>query len=674
MPLELGLVLNNRYRIERELGRGGMGAVYYALDESLSGLEVAIKENLFVSPESERQFRREAALLATLRHPSLPRVTDYFVIEGQGQYLVMDFIPGEDAKHALDNHPDKRLPQDVVLRWANDLMDALHFLHTRPSPVIHRDIKPGNIKITPEGRAVLVDFGLAKASDTATTTLGAKAFTPGFAPPEQYGIGRTDPRTDIYALGATLYTLLTGQMPAESIQRAMGKLELTPARAVCPDISPHVAEAIERALALKPEDRWETVRDFREALTHVPVVADQPEVAEPPALPPPPSQRRVSPLALTASLMFGVAVLAGGLWAFGQFAPPAAPGPTPTPGTVVVLMPTITPGPIVSTVASATPDSVVASATPVDAPIASATPVASPTSAATPRGGGASGEIAYVKIINNVPQIHLMNVDPTLNGQDTYQRALTRLPGGACQPAWSPDGARLLFISPCAGKQTDYAEARLYVLTLSDGSIAEFARDTATGFSGTGVFDADWGMQGVLVTVWANGQPRLWRLTAEGRVPTKLSPGVSKDRHGSWNPDGTRIVFVNESRDTASGLPTLYWSRSDGSFEGSAAGSQVTRDQRAGAPAWSPNGDTVAYVVQNQIFTVLWNAKGFNATQLTQRGPNADPNWSPDGQWLVFESWRDNANHDIYIMRADGSLQTPLTTDTAFEMQPAWRP
>ena len=265
MPLQPNSLLRDRYRIVSELGHGGMGAVYRGSDENL-GVGVAIKENLFVSPESERQFRREASLLASLRHPHLPRVTDHFVIAEQGQYLVMDFVPGEDAKTVLDRHGGSLAERDVV-QWGREILEALIYLHTRPQPVLHRDIKPGNIKITPDGRAVLVDFGLAKVHDTnQSTTVGAKAYTPGFAPPEQYGLGRTDPRTDIYALGATLYNLLTQQMPADSLERAMGQKTLVPIRELNAAVSPRTAQAIERALGVKPEERFTTAADFLAAL------------------------------------------------------------------------------------------------------------------------------------------------------------------------------------------------------------------------------------------------------------------------------------------------------------------------------------------------------------------------------------------------------------------------
>jgi len=288
VPLEPGSLLQNRYRIQEELGRGGMGAVYRVEDTSL-GVDVAIKENFFTSPESERQFKREASLLATLRHPHLPRVTDHFVIPDQGQYLVMDFVPGRDARQILEDQ-NGPLPQEEVLRWMREILDALTYLHSRPQPIIHRDIKPGNIKITPDDRAVLVDFGLAKVHDASrSTTTGAKAFTPGFAPPEQYGLGRTDARTDIYSLGATMYMLLTGKLPADSLERAMGHSKLTPITDINPSVSPQVAAAVENAMATSPEERYNTAEEFIKGLrapSATTRAAPEPTRVHAPALPP----------------------------------------------------------------------------------------------------------------------------------------------------------------------------------------------------------------------------------------------------------------------------------------------------------------------------------------------------------------------------------------------------
>jgi hypothetical protein len=262
--LQPGYALQDRYRIEGELGRGGFGAVYRAWDTRLKK-PCAVKENLEISPQAQRQFSREATVLASLTHPNLPRVTDHFSIEGKGQYLVMDFVEGEDLAALVGRQG--RLPVDQALKWIREVADALVYLHRRKPPVVHRDIKPANIRITPEGRAVLVDFGLVKLYNPGLrTTIGARAITPGYAPPEQYGRGgSTDERTDIYALAATLYTLLTGKEPLESVQRLSGE-KMQPAHKLNPQVAPYIGQAIERAMELDPVNRFQKAAAFKEAL------------------------------------------------------------------------------------------------------------------------------------------------------------------------------------------------------------------------------------------------------------------------------------------------------------------------------------------------------------------------------------------------------------------------
>ncbi|MEW5868583.1 MAG: protein kinase [Chloroflexota bacterium] len=284
MPLSPGQTLNNRYRVVKLLGQGGFGAVYRAWDFNLERPR-ALKENLGTSPEAQRQFKREAQMLADLSHPSLPRVLDHFIIPGQGQYLVMDFVDGEDLQQLLDRHGGP-LPESMVLPWIEQVLDALAYLHSHNPPIIHRDIKPANIKITPEGRAMLVDFGIAKVFDPSTnTTVGARAITPGYSPQEQYGSGSTDARTDMYALGATLYHLLTGEKPPESIQRHLGA-QLAPPRALNPAISVTTEASLMQAMQMHPSQRLQSAPAFKAALHGgVPRVPGLPptEVVSPPA-------------------------------------------------------------------------------------------------------------------------------------------------------------------------------------------------------------------------------------------------------------------------------------------------------------------------------------------------------------------------------------------------------
>jgi serine/threonine protein kinase len=280
MPLTTGQVLNNRYRIVRLLGHGGMGAVYKAWDLNME-CPRALKENLDTSPEAQRQFKREAQILGALTHPNLPKVIDHFILPGQGQYLVMEFVEGEDLGEKLQ-HAGGPLSAAQALDWIGQACTALEYLHTQNPPVIHRDIKPANIKITPQGKAMLVDFGIAKIFDPKlSTTAGAKAVTPGYSPMEQYMVGQhTGPYTDIYALGATLYTLLTGQVPTQAPERSLGTSMPAP-RALNLSISPELEMAVLKAMAIQPQDRFQSAGDFASALHPAPLQPQPPTVTVP---------------------------------------------------------------------------------------------------------------------------------------------------------------------------------------------------------------------------------------------------------------------------------------------------------------------------------------------------------------------------------------------------------
>jgi S1-C subfamily serine protease/tRNA A-37 threonylcarbamoyl transferase component Bud32 len=265
-------VLQGRYRIIRQLGKGGMGAVYEAADERLHRT-VALKETLAETDDLKRAFEREARLLANLRHPVLPKVIDHFT-EDDGQFLVMEFIPGSDLGELLSKRTRPFSPSEV-LRWADDLLDALDYLHTHEPPVIHRDIKPSNLKLTAQGKIVLLDFGLAKgaAGQMTRTTSGMSVigYTLNYAPLEQIQGERTSPRSDLYSLSATLYQLLTGRVPEDALKRAADLLNddvdpLPPINQINPEVPAHFSDLLMRALSLKPALRPATAAEMRASL------------------------------------------------------------------------------------------------------------------------------------------------------------------------------------------------------------------------------------------------------------------------------------------------------------------------------------------------------------------------------------------------------------------------
>lgn len=283
--LGFGAMLKGRYKVVRVLGCGGMGAVYLAFDARENDAPVAIKENLDQSPEAQQQFISEARILMKLHHDNLPRVRDYFVERSGRQYIVMDYIAGED----LDTIVRVRGPLSVqrALSIADKVAAAVQYLHEQNPPVIHRDIKPSNIKLTPTGQPVLVDFGIAKFYRPGQQTMaGARAVSPGFSPIEQYGHGTTDQRSDIYALGATLYYMLTGVVPPEAIERVAGATDkLIPVRSINPNVPPHVDRAIWAALRVRPDERPKSVRELRLALQGKLPLKVSPQRAAVPAIP-----------------------------------------------------------------------------------------------------------------------------------------------------------------------------------------------------------------------------------------------------------------------------------------------------------------------------------------------------------------------------------------------------
>jgi eukaryotic-like serine/threonine-protein kinase len=265
-------LLQNRYQVVGLLSQGGMGAVYQALDQRLD-ITVALKECFFSEEVLRKQFEREARLLAKLRHPAITKVFDHFT-EGAGQFLVMEFIPGADLCEMLKTRGGP-FPAADVLRWGEQLLDALAYLHGQEPQIIHRDIKPQNLKLINSGQIILLDFGLAKslANQMSRVTNSGSIFgyTQHYAPLEQIQGTGTDPRTDLYALAATIYQLLTGVIPPDALTRATAILNnqpdpLRPACEINWQVTPAVAAVLVQAMALNRDQRPASANNMRRAL------------------------------------------------------------------------------------------------------------------------------------------------------------------------------------------------------------------------------------------------------------------------------------------------------------------------------------------------------------------------------------------------------------------------
>src|SRR5262245_2512687 len=283
--LKANTMLQNRYLIIRHLAAGGMGSVYEARDQRVGNI-VALKETFFVQESLRKAFHREASILATLKHPALPKVIDHFT-EGEGQFLVMEYIRGEDLSNILEMHGQryvKPIPQGDALMWADQLLGVLEYMHSQRPPVIHRDIKPKNLKLNERGEIILLDFGLAKeeAMESALATGSVRGYTLKYAPLEQIQGTGTDPRSDLYSLAATFYHIMTGQEPLDALTRATTLIEGRPdplrrADELNPQVSPKVSALLEQAMAMDRNRRPATASTMRAALREVMSAQPQPE-------------------------------------------------------------------------------------------------------------------------------------------------------------------------------------------------------------------------------------------------------------------------------------------------------------------------------------------------------------------------------------------------------------
>lgn len=265
--LNSGTNLVNRYLIQEVIGVGGMGSVYRARDLHFPNVVklVAVKEMINQAPDPlvrqtiVQNFEREANILATLSHPSIPRIYDYFTLDNRS-YLVLEFVNGKDLEVIL-SQSDVFLPEEQILTWGIELCDVLNFLHNhKPDPIIFRDMKPSNVMINQYNHIMLVDFGIAKSFQTGQK--GTMIGTEGYSPPEQYR-GEATTKADIYALGATMHHLLTRRDPRLEAPFSFAE---RPIRKINPSVSIELETVVNTALQYNPEDRYNSVEDFRESL------------------------------------------------------------------------------------------------------------------------------------------------------------------------------------------------------------------------------------------------------------------------------------------------------------------------------------------------------------------------------------------------------------------------
>jgi serine/threonine protein kinase len=680
MPLAAGQVLNNRYRIVKLLGKGGFGAVYRAWDINLNR-PCAFKENLATDPEAARQFEREARLLANLNHPNLARVTDYFIIPGQGQYLVMDFVDGQDMQSMLDSIQPATapsgmlplmqgspidaigLPESQVLPWISQVCDALIYLHTQHPPVIHRDIKPANIRITSQGKAVLVDFGIAKLYDPQhQTTAGARAYTPGYSPPEQYGSGKTDARSDIYALGATAYTLLTGHRPPESIEIVTNRANPPPpAHLVNPGISPTTGLSIEQAMQINAALRPGSAAEFKALLSgwhpqtvSAPVQVPQaaPMQAAPPlhpALPTSTSAARTNRnwllwvgLGALALVVFGISIIIGSSTGGGE---------SDLPGTETALA--LVPATLTGQVPTQTGPQEFTPTSPLSLP--TLTGLASEPTATLALPGLTEPPPPIVTITPSPP--------PTTGQLPLPGDGLVRLTfgdGNYYRSALSPDQRSLASYTQIDGFWQ--------IVEIDPASGGVVRQVTAEGFDHyLPVFHPDG--RHVIIASNSSGSFNIYLLDFfSGQIVQQLTDSNAFNSFPYWMSDGNSFVFVSD-RD---GNKEIYQGFLDGSPELKLTDNSADEY----TPVVSPDGRYMAYYSTRdgnpEIYLMELSSR--QERRLTDSNArDAEPWFSPDGGWIVFESNR-SGNYDIWAMRLDGSDLHQVTDSPDREQMPSVSP
>lgn len=642
MMAQTDTLLSGRYHVGRLLGSGGFGAVYLATDERLHR-PVAIKVCSTLrlpddeAAESARLFQSEALTLARLRHPGLTAIWDYFNQDNEW-YLVMEYVPGETLRDLMRRVAGP-LPQAEALNYARQLCSVLTYLHNQHPPVVFRDLKPGNVMVTPEGQLKLIDFGIARLFSPGKIADTAQFGTPGYAPPEQYG-GQTEPRSDIFSLGVLLHQMLTGHNPTSS------PFALPPARSINPTISPSLEALIAQATAYEIDDRVASADEFCSALEAA-IARPMPTVtvAAPRIVPqqnttqhtgpitsrqlwsPSPRQLPSRPkgsgagrgIVLILLLVILLGSLGGGAYLLQSqiagivrdiFAPSAVAEPLNNkPGSMIVF----------SVPWTNQSENLYLK---VGNEVRALTSFPSQVSAALPSISPDGSQVAFTRVTSNGDQqVWLIDSDgsnlrPLLsNGQ--FGRA----------PEWSPDGSQIVFETATPGN-----EMRQNDLAIADVETGDLRLIVAT-------------------TSWEGG-------------PT-------------WSPDGSRIAF--HARSTGANCMEIYVVAvaSADIEQMTNLGNQQCRPQSDGDfwPDWSPDGRYLAFGHKlndlEQLAVLDTESKELKILD-TGTPPAGHPRWSADGEQLLFHQ-----AHDDVLSLARYSIKsgkvTPIDTSHSYSHLADWR-
>jgi Tol biopolymer transport system component/tRNA A-37 threonylcarbamoyl transferase component Bud32 len=692
MTLKNGYLLRDRYRILDILGQGAIGVIYRAVDEKLD-ISVVIKERAYRSEDDAQHFQRGARVLASLRHPNIARVYNYFLIEGQGLYLVGEYIEGQDLRQWLSEAGE--LTEMEALQVGIAICNALIYLHSQDPPILHNGIAPKNIKISPFDEIMLLDLGIdddylqSQCKSTSTQVKNHR-----FIAPECFSDEGLDQRSDIFSLGGTLYTALGGYPPENSRERALGKAQLSPLLGYQPGLTRLTVKAVKTALNLRCEDRWQSAAEMKAALITArnALPADKQKDTRLTSLDQMSTSASSSRKELKkqgASLIdrikskkpfskrdpgryifATVIVVLGALLGFTLLRPQGLHGlitidPQPTTMQIdvdhqneMVALPLPTAEPIiVNTVAPPNEEIILTETEPGFDP--------APTSI-----GGGARLLAFVSERSGIPQIWLIDV----SSKETTQ--LTDLDDGACQPDWSPSGEHIVFTSPCMSKRASNPGSRLMIIDIASGEIHSLPPSLEGDFDPAWSPDGEW----IAYTTLINKREQLAKININELKPLRLSDGSYRDSSPAWSPDGTQLAFVrnrgvdqiwlmdpngkNQVQFTRSGRidntnPTWYY---DGSL---ILFSQSFGEGSASKQIYGMRVEDIGHALENNIIPMM---------KLDYIPLMDHVDVSPDGYWLAFEYWYFNILEDIYVMSFPSANLIQLTDHPGPDYHPVWSP
>ncbi len=658
-------VLQNRYRILKRIGGGGMGTVYLAEDSRLQARRCAVKEMSLeaLAPQdrdwSVEAFRQEAQLLAQLHHPGLTPVTDFFDEVGNW-YLVMDYVEGDTLQQRLAATPGGRFALPEALRITQEILDVLAFLHGQPTPVVFRDLKPSNVMLTSEGRVKLIDFGIARFFKPGQAQDTALLGTPGYAAPEQYGgLGQSDARTDVYSMGVLLNQMVTGFDPAT----AVSPFPLPNPRTTMPEIPPVVAGVIVRATQMRPELRFASAAEMHQALAEttrpanagmaVPARRHDATLVMPQSSAPLPTvKRRKAGLWIGAGAALALLSVCGGggLLALSQgwVSLPRLRTATVTPAGSEALagLPTTTPSaePTPGVESTAT-EEVTAESFPEALVGDEATMTAAPPSPTL-----APLQLALVKGDVGASDIVIAGAD------GGAQRCVACAACDEAEPAWSPDGLSIAYQANCEGSYD------IWVVDLATGNTSQLTRTADLDER-----EPDWSPDGsrlvLRVTPKDVGRNEDGELETIGRDGSDATLLGFSGRSPAWSPDGDHLVFMSER----GGNWDIYVANLETRQTRNVSNCSVN----CRWPVWSPGGDAVAYHTTTGATSTTAEAiwvtplDGGAPVQVVTGSHAGRPSWSAEAL-IVF-----NSDIGIEVVTPDGkNRRTVISGDVHWA--PAW--